>query len=66
MCMGAEYGYADRHDLPAMRGEPERVCAMSTAGVEGASRGKVGSLGYQDARWVDGATSSVLEQRLRP
>jgi uncharacterized protein len=36
-----------RRDLPAMRGEPERVCAMSTAGVEGASRRKVGSLGRQ-------------------
>ena len=56
-----------RRDLPAMRGEPERVCAMSTAGVEGASRRKVGRLGHQmRVWWTVRDLVAVLAQRLRP
>ena len=50
-----------------MRGEPERVRAMSTAGVEGASRRKVGSLGHQMRVWRTARDFfAVLAQRLRP
>ncbi len=56
-----------RRDLPAMRGEPKRVCAMSTASVEGTSRRKVGSLCHQMCvGWMARDFVGVLAQRLRP
>ena len=36
-----------------MCGEPQRLCAMATTGIEGTSRRKVGSLGDQmRVRWT--------------
>lgn len=55
-----------RH-LPATLGEPERGCAMSTAGIEGASRGEVGSLGNQmRVGWTVRDLIGLLAQRRRP
>jgi hypothetical protein len=50
VCKGCR-GKVHSRDPPAMRGEPERVCAMATAGVERAPRPKPGSLGRQVSVW---------------